>query len=436
MSRDHGSAGLAIEWSPRGVVAYDGGVRQTRTADDLPSLGLNGRTAILALSRRGVFVRTARVPNGSPDEVRLVLTMRVGDLFPLPAIDLAWDFALTDDVNDEGRLAILAAVPCSDLRRALEATSAAGVRVKATVPLAVGSTMIAQELGLSEAAVVERADDGPAVDVVAGGSLRASRATPPSVPLELEVTRALGVAGLEGIPVVAAGGADVPNAERQTDRTALMALADAPLDRLKLKLELPESIAARATSDANRRMRISFFVLFLAVLFAAKSGSDYYDAKALVDLKDAKSNNEYQKKKDEAKKATAATTAEVALRDQLNMAFKPAQKISDVLAILTSSVPKGGVWLNNLSIERGKAVTVRGTALQETYPSDYLRLLDTMQAENKKRFRDVHLTNANNTLVGRKPVTAFVIQAFPVGNLPFIIKPGTKVTKSTTTTGA
>ncbi len=425
MSREHGPVGLAIEWSPRGVVAYDHSTRQTRTADDLPSLGLNGRSAVLALSRRGVFVRTARVPNGSPDEVRLILMMRVGDLFPLPAIDLAWDFALTDDVNDEGRLAILAAVPCADLRRTLEAASAAGIKVKAAVPLAVGSTMLAQELGLTDAAIVERADDGPAVDVVAGGSLRASRATPPSVPLELEVTRALGLAGLVGVPIVAAGGADVPSAERQTDRTALMALADAPFDRLRLKLELPESVAARAANEGNRRLRLSFLVLLLSLVFATTAALNYSDAKSAVDKQNANTNNAFQRVKDEAKKAAAKSSAQVALRDALNGAFAPAQKISDILAITTNAIPKGA-WLNNISIERGKAISIRGTATQESLPAEFLKRLDTSTTNDRNRFRDVQLTNANNTQVNKTSVTVFVVQAFPVGNLPFIIKPGTK----------
>ena len=436
VSRESAPVGLAIEWSPRGVVAYDHTTRQTHVATDLPSLGLNGRAAVLALSRRGVFVRTARVPNGSPDEVRLILMMRVGDLFPLPSLDLAWDFALTDDVNDEGRLAILAAVPCADLRRTLEAAGAAGLRVKAAVPLAIGSTLLAQELGLSEAAVVERADDGPAVDVVSGGSLRASRAAPSSVPLELEVTRALGLAGLEDVPVVSAGGADVPGAARNTDRTALMALADAPLDRLRLKLELPEAVAARTADVGNRRLRLSFLVLLLSLVFAISGAFKYSDAKADVDRQNSNANNAFQKVKNDAKKATAASAAQLALEDGLKSAFSPAQKISDVLTVTTNAVPKGGAWLNSVSIERGKAMSIRGTSTQEEFVADFVKRLDTSAAGGRDRFRDVQLTNANNTLVNRQPVTIFVVQAFPVGNLPFIVKPGTKTTTARPTTGA
>lgn len=422
MSREHGPIGLAIEWSPRGVVAYDHTTRQTRSAEDLPSLGLGGRSAVLALSRRGVFVRTVRVPNADEGAVRMILMMQAGDLFPLPPIDLAWDFALTDDVNAEGRLAILAAIPCVDLRRSLEAAAAAGVKVKAAVPLAIGSTLIAQELGLSEAAVVERADDGPAVDVVSGGSLRASRATPPSVPLELEVTRALGLAGLEGVPVVAAGGADVPNSLRQTDRTALMALADAPFERLRLRLELPEAVAARAAvADRHQRSK-ALMTLAASVLAAIFAFTQYKNAADAKSAADSKSGSRVQQLTNLAKKATAETNAQIAMRDALDVAFRPAQRMSDVLAVTTAAIPKGA-WLNTLSLERGKALSLRGTATQETLVTQFMNRLDKSSGG---RFRAIQLTGANNAQLNRTPVTTFVVQAFPVGNLPFLDKPGTK----------
>src|SRR5687768_7124754 len=92
LSRDHGPIGLAIEWSPRGVVAYDARTRSTVVGEDVASMGLSGRDAILALSRRGVFVRSTRVPNASPAEIRAILMMQAAELFPIPTIDLAWDF--------------------------------------------------------------------------------------------------------------------------------------------------------------------------------------------------------------------------------------------------------------------------------------------------------------------------------------------------------
>ena len=425
LSREQGPVGLAIEWSPRGVVAYDHASRQTRVAEDLGSLAFGGRSAVLALSRRGVFVRTARVPNASRDEVRMILMMRVGELLPIPSIDLAWDFALTDDVNDEGRLAILAAVPCADLRRALEAMGAAGIKVRAAVPLALGSTILAREAGLVEAAVVERADDGPAVDVVSGGSLRASRATPPSVPLETEVVRALGLAGLDSAPILAAGGAEAAGATQRTERTALMALADAPLDKLDLRLELPEAVAARSAEATRKGMRTAILTLAASALVSMYAFTLFSDAATARKESETRQNSRLQTVKNAAKKATASSNAQIAKKEDLDLAFSPAQKISDILTVATVSAPKG-IWLNNVTIERGKAITLRGTALNAPLVAAYVKRLDT---DPQRRFRDVQLTNANNTLLNQVPVTVFVVQAFPVGNLPFVGKPGSTASK-------
>ena len=420
MSRVSGPVGLAIEWSPRGVVAYDASHKAMRTADDLSGLGLGGREAILALSRRGVFVRTKRVPNAGHDEVRLILMMQVGELFPIPAIDLAWDFALTDDVDSEGRLAVLAAVPCSDLRRALEAAASAGIKVKAAIPLAIGATIIAQELGLTEAAVVERADDGPAVDIVSNGSLRASRAAPPASSMDLEVTRALGLAGIEGAPIVAAGGADLENAFQKTPRTALMALAETSLDRLKLRLELPEAVAAQAAAGGRKQMRTAVLTLAAASMVAAYAYVQYSDAAAVRDLTQVQANGRLQKLRNEEKKVAAESAKLTATKAALDLAFTPPQKISEIVAVTTAAVPQGA-WLKALNVERGKPISLRGAAKEVNLVSALFRKLDRASGG---RFRDVQITNASNSVVDQVPVTEFVLSALPVGNLPFLARSG------------
>ncbi len=420
MSRTHGPVGLAIEWSPRGVVAYDATSRKTTTAVDLPSLDLGSRDAVLALSRRGVFVRTARVPDAAAGDVRMILMMQVGELFPLPPIDLAWDFALTDDVTSEGRLAVVAAVPCTDLRRALDAASAAGLRVQAAVPLAVGATLLAQEMGLAEAVVVESAQDGPAVDVVSGGALRATRAAPPTTPLELEVTRALGLAGMDQAPVVAAGGADIPSAAHRSDRTALMALADSPIERLNLLLELPEAVAARTASAGRRRVRLASLVLVFGVVAALISASGWYDAVQNAKSAEASSSRRITALRNAGKKTITERDRVVAMRDALKGAFAPAQKPSEIFAVVTASVPPGA-WLKGVTFERGRPLSIRGTAKTTNAVATFLKNLNEgVEGRFKGRFRDVASTNVNNAQENKVPVTEFVVTAFPVGNLPFL----------------
>ena len=123
--------------------------------------------------------------------------------------------------------------------------------------------------------------------------------------------------------------------------------------------------------------------------------------------------------------AVAARNAVVSKSTALTLAFSPAQRISDVVAISTSALPTGA-WLQSFQLERGKVMTVRGTAKTEEMVAGYIRSLDTNTdaASGLKRFRAVDLTSANNSVVNQVPVTAFVVSAFPVGNLPFVVRSG------------
>ena len=73
MSQRHPTALPIVCWSPGHLVAYDPATRQTHPAESAAALaGIlgSGRVIVAAISRRNAFVRTARVPNASHDEVR------------------------------------------------------------------------------------------------------------------------------------------------------------------------------------------------------------------------------------------------------------------------------------------------------------------------------------------------------------------------------
>src|SRR5580700_7534251 len=88
---------LAIEYSNRGLAVYDPRTATTQAYRDLASAGVaySGRTVVIGLSRRSVFLRTVRVPNAAATEIRQVLMMKAGDLFPVGPGDLSMDFRLT-----------------------------------------------------------------------------------------------------------------------------------------------------------------------------------------------------------------------------------------------------------------------------------------------------------------------------------------------------
>jgi len=102
-----------IEWSSDWVRATNIATGQTAEAATIAGLGsiLSGvRDVIVGVGRRQVFLKTARLPKAAPDDVRRILSVQMGTIFPLPADQLAFDFVQSQDLNSEGALTLIAAM--------------------------------------------------------------------------------------------------------------------------------------------------------------------------------------------------------------------------------------------------------------------------------------------------------------------------------------
>ena len=415
MSKNTAAAGLIIDWSPRKIVAYDAQTREIKTYNDPAGMPYGGRQALLAISRRSVFVRATRVPNAAPEEVRTVVQIKLAELFPVPPSDLAFDFTLLGDVNDEGRLALIVAMPVTELRRAMEHMASAGIKVTRVIPVALGSAFLAESLGRRDAAVVERTEDLASVDIVVDGVLRYSRVSPPGAPVEVEISRTFNAAGLACSAVIAAGGVQVGESDASTKMTALEALGGVAPDRFKLNLQLPEVIAAKELAERRMRTRVAL-LMFVAALIALYFAWDQRnEAQQQVDA-EVKGYN--------VKAANAKTKESVAekLRDQSNAietnlshAFKPAQRMRDIVIDAANQAPDG-LWLSAISVVRGKELTLRGIAISDDAVAKFVNNLSA-----DTRFRNVRLVVANNTDIEKTPVVQFNVSAFPNGNLPIAL---------------
>lgn len=407
MSRHVQPVDLVVEWSPRGVRAHDGRARSS--FDGLN--GLSGREAVIAVSRRSVFVRATRVPDAPYDEVRRVLAVRLGDLFPMPSQELAFDFQLTDDLSEGGRLALVAAMPAHELRRLHTEMKQAGLRVRQVVPAAMGSALLAQTLGKPNAAVVQRAEEGITIDLVAEGALRYSRVAGSVIDLTAEVCRTFTIANMECADIIAAGDVAVPHADLHSATTSMDAMVNAG-DRLGLNIELPETIATRILNTRKQRLRFAGLLAASAAMLALYAFSEYEAAAAKVQTEQSKAAGRLRKLKSLQKQAEADALKSAKLQATLEVAFKPAQSFGDLVTVVSNRTP-AGVWLTGVNIERGKPLTVRGTARTSGAVAEYLRLLGS-----EPRVRDVKLVFANNSTIEKVPVVQFSISAFPVGNLP------------------
>jgi Tfp pilus assembly protein PilN len=415
LSKNPAPAGLIIDWSPRKIIAFDVRSQEIRTFTDAAGMPYGGREAILAISRRSVFVRATRVPNAAPEDVRIVVQMKLAELFPIPSADLAFDFALLSDVSDEGRLALIVAMPVTELRKAMEHMATAGIKVTRTVPVALGSALLADSLGYKDAAVVEQTEDLASVDVIVNGLLRYSRVAPPAGPIDVEISRTFNAAGVPCSPTIAAGGTKVSEAATSTPKTALEALAGAWQDRLKINLQLPEVIAANILRERHNRQWVTFLAFVIAIFVLFYCWYPRKEAQDIVDLQAKRYATQLATQKKLTDHAVKELQADAGIEKNLATAFSPAQSMGDIVTQSTNLAPEG-VWLSGVSVERGKELTLRGTGTSDDAVAAYVKALG-----NDPRFRNVKLVFANHTQVVNTTVVQFSLSAFPNGNLPIAL---------------
>jgi hypothetical protein len=149
-----------------------------------------------------------------------------------------------------------------------------------------------------------------------------------------------------------------------------------------------------------------------AVLFAAFTVSNRMSKASTLRASDSKWQSNMRSLEAAQKSASSKANAALAVDKSLDVAFEPAQTISDAISLAGNLTPKG-VWLTGVTFERGKAMLVRGTSVQTELVTAYLQSLSAQQ-----RFRDVKLLFATNGLIETTPITTFSISLHVVGNLP------------------
>jgi Tfp pilus assembly protein PilN len=413
VSKNNTAPVAVVEWSPNVISWVDAnhGLRSASSfADAAPNLP--GKDVVVAVSRRSAFVRAYRVPNAAKADVRRILQVQIGQLFPVPANELAFDFHMTQEVNGEGRLAIVAAMRSSDLHQLLSQAKAAGLRVTRVVPASFGSPMLAKNLGFESAAVVHRTEEGLAIDLVAAGELRYSRvASLPAAALaiDMEVSRTFAAAVMSCAPTIAAGGLTIPDAEASTGGWALETLGTGHLD---INLETEERLAARERGKQLQRLRLSLVIMGAALVVLTQQFFRYSDAEKLASAGDARWKGQINHLNKIASTENSKAADLNLVRTAIDRGFRPAQSVGDIITAATNAAPQG-IWLTGISLERGKDLILRGIVTNGDGVSKYQRAL-----ADQDRFRNVTLVFAHNTEIDNTPVVQFSISAFPVGNLP------------------
>jgi Tfp pilus assembly protein PilN len=408
-------ADLAIEWSAKEVAIFDGNAGTAQTYPDLKSVpGISGKSAIVGISRRALFLRTTRVPDADAGTVGQILAIRAGELFPVSPGDVAVDFIILDDVGPEGRLALVAAIRIAELRQIRSEAKEAGITILRVVPVALGAALVARSTGHTSGAVVSREANGFGIDIVAGGDLRHSRSVALTAPLEAEVCRTFSVAGIPCSDVLIGPGVEYPDVAIALGKSPLEGLLGEWPESWNLDIELPEDAQARAKAEVRARLRNALLFAIAAVAFLALVATEYSDRVTAVRQEVSRAETEVRKLEAIKREAEAEATLQKGYLQSLDRAFNPAQPLGDVLSLVANQAPKD-LWLTGVGMERGKPVTIRGTALSGAAVTNYVNRLTAQD-----RLRDVKLVFANNGVLEDQPVVQFSITAFPVGNIPVV----------------
>jgi Tfp pilus assembly protein PilN len=231
--------------------------------------------------------------------------------------------------------------------------------------------------------------------------------------LQEEVNRTCAASEIPISTIVAAGGIVLPFAARSVETSCLHALSDHP-ERLDIDLELQEDVLARIAKDKKARQRSAAMA---GIVAAVVLGATIYNHTLQIQSVQQAADAWKTRNKAEISKETSLTD-QVALltsEDQaLDQALKPAQTVGDALLAAANEAPSG-VWLTSITGERGRPITLRGTATSSDRVTEYVR---TLEADN--RFRNVKLVVADQGAINQAPVEEFSLQAVANGNVPVV----------------
>ena len=348
-----------------------------------------------------------RLPKADPDDLRRILGVQMGRLFPLPPEQLSFDFFQTADQSADGYLTVVAAMRSDDLKRLQADLKQAGVTAARVLPVALAAPAVAASAGQADALVLEAGLAGLALDVVRGGVLVFSRVVPVGSDPECEAKRTLAAAQSGALPLVAAGEVGLPEALPGFG-TALSLLHETP----PFSFRLAEDRARDLKRQAGERTRLALLLALSALLLVALVWADRQEALAAAKRRQGALARQLTLLRSVQDAEAADAQKVTAVQDVLHRAFDPAQPLGDIVSVVGDSLP-AGTWLTGLGVERGKPLQIRGTA---TAPGDVPRVVHALGAS--PRFRDVRLVFANSVTVGKARLVEFDVSAVCVGNLP------------------
>lgn len=409
MSQKSQRAQLLIEWDREWVRVHFVESAQTKEGVTLNDIeGINGKTAIVLVSRRMVLQRSLPLPDAQRGDMLIALKMRLGDVFPIPASELAFDFIPTIEKNENGRVCQVFAVRTTDIADIIGICQRFDIQIQQIVPSQAVTIKLAEQNAVSSAIFVERFGDFVNLDAYRYGDLTASKLVTLGA-LDTELLRMRAMTG-EGTRIFSYN-VKLDGTEQVLPSPYINSFFQAPLT---IDLEPEEYRWARIEKGRQQRHRQAYFIFLAGLILALYTSNEYMTTNAAKAKEEAKFNSRTK----QAKLITEHDESESKKMEpqalQLRKAFEPAQQPGDVLKVISSLVPKD-TWLTGVTFERGKILQIRGTSKKSELVSAYV-----IELSKQKRFRDVRLVLVNGGDIEGIPTVTFNITAFPVGNIPMI----------------
>lgn len=398
------ASSLFIEWSPDGVRVWNAQSGRLTEGESLQAVAesLTGhRSAVVGVARTHCFTKRVPLPKASPEDLRRLLQVQIGQHSPLPAEQVSFDFLATDQPLGDGYAVLLCMMRTEDLRQLRDALTKMGIRADRVLPIALASAPALTSTGRDTGMIMDRWLGNPTHDIVTDGTWRYGRNCDPDETEDREISRTWAAVG---DPV----STEIVRADGPDGGLLIRFLGHAP----DISLEPAEERVARERKRRVARTRFGVLMALASLLLIGLVWDDRDRNEAVLRRGEgvwARQLSQLRSiRRTEQGKATEATK----VRTALDRAFEPAQSPIDLVNVVTSQLPEG-LWLTGFSAERGKPIQVRGTARRA---EDVAVLVDRLS--RAPRFRDVRLLFANGSKIDETPVVQFSITATAVGNLP------------------
>lgn len=412
---------LVVNWAPGSCTSYSprtGTVQHGATFAEAVH-GCDTSAVLAALSPKVCFLRTAYLPDAPRAELDLIVRNMAGKDLPLPIDQAAVDYWLSDHKGPQGRLAAIYATASDNLARVRSEAAEAGIASLTIQPAALGVQLLAKADKIDTGLFVTEEPEFTHFDVIEFGLVSYSRSAKSPADIDVEKLRTLASAQksdqadqftLYSSSANSFGAAVL-------GRSALAALALQDLKRPPLKFELWSEKEAHVKKARSLRLRNASMVLAASIALALYVTFDYSSAKTKAAAAAAHAKQEAASLKDYASKIQTRADGLQPAFTVLSRGFDPAQPFSDVLTSLADDIPSG-IWMTGLSLQKGKDMTLRGTAMNAGLVNT---CVDNLTKDS--RFRNVKLIFTTNAANGQQTLVQFSISAFPVGNLPLQDKP-------------